>query len=217
MSDENNNPAPDQTAEVETTETESPQVPAGYFSQEQVNAIVAREVARTKRAASKAQPKKETTTSIERMDLSEQIRAAVSNAIGPVTEQLEAMKAETHAAKMANEFMVATEGLSISESDKGMLQTLFQHNREAFDAQVKARKSVDAPPEPRGNGVSAIPAPNPTPSADRLGAPHTWSKDDVARMRADGTLLSNVKKYRDSLPGGGGGLFPAKNPGKKAG
>jgi hypothetical protein len=39
-----------------------------------------------------------------------------------------------------------------------------------------------------------------------------WSADYVARLRADGTFLQELEKYRASMPGGGGGLFRKRIP-----
>lgn len=39
-----------------------------------------------------------------------------------------------------------------------------------------------------------------------------WSLDYINRMRDDGTFKAELEKYRQSLPGGGGGLFRKRIP-----
>lgn len=39
-----------------------------------------------------------------------------------------------------------------------------------------------------------------------------WSADHIRRLQADGNLLKELEKYRNSLPGGGNGIFRKRIP-----
>lgn len=55
-------------------------------------------------------------------------------------------------------------------------------------------------------------APNGDPDTARGSDLMSWSKDDVQRARENGTFLDEVRKFRNSLPGGNpGGLFVKRN------
>lgn len=209
MSDEETAP------EVEpAAETAAPAEPAQVtFTQEQVNAMLTKErniaTRKAKAAAKAAQPiKQEPTTSVEH-DPAKPPEWAAS-----LIQSNAEMRAELTATKNATEFTKATAGVNLSEADMAVATTLFEHNREAFDSMIKNKLAEDQPPAPQGAGVNGLPAPNPQPAADRETNPINWTKDDVAKLKASGEFLPKIKAYRARMPGGGGGLFPAKNPGK---
>lgn len=208
MSDENQTPPQDDPPAPPA----EPQIPEGYLSQDEVNNIVAREVAKERRKAKRAQPKPQEAAASAEHDIAEIVQAAVQAATTPLAERIDSMQQEQAAVKTAAEFKVAIAGLEMNDEDTSMLRTLFEHNRAAFDSAVKARRAADLPPEPKGPGPSNIPAPSPTPAADRLGNPVTWDKDTIARLQADGTFLQRIKEHRARLPGAGGGLFAPKTP-----
>lgn len=126
------------------------------------------------------------------------------------------LRAKVEATENASAFSAATAGVTMSESEQAIAQTLFEHNRPAFDAMVKEKLAVDQPPEAKGPGFNSPGAPAATPRAPDASAPSTWTRDDIASMQANGTFLSNLKKHRQSL-GGGGAFFPAKDPKKGSG
>lgn len=125
------------------------------------------------------------------------------------------MRAEREADKIEAGFLSEMSGVDVSETDRKMLRVVYEHDREAFFAKVKEVRAAHMPPERKGAGVNTPAAPNGAMPGAVSEIPSEWSADVVAAKRAAGTFLSDIAKYRASLPGGGGGLFPAKVPGKK--
>lgn len=204
--------ASEPTAEP-TAEPTEPVAPT--FTQEQVNALLAKErnvATRKAKAAVKAaqQPKQETTTDAgddsKISALAESVQALTGLVQGTIDKQT--------ASESAQAFAQDTAGLQISDTDKAVLKTLREHSPEVYAAKLGEYRAVDQPPQPKGEGLRTPGAPSATPNAPDMSSPTSWTKDDIAVMRKEGTFLTNLKKARNAMPGGGGGLFPAKNPAK---
>lgn len=203
---------PEEQQEAQEQPQAQQQVPDGYLSPDEVKAIVGREVAKAKRSAKRAQPKpQETTIEAEQPDMAALLAEAVATATAPLHEKIDELSAKS----AESEYASAVAGLEISDQRKEELKVMFSASRELFDKAVAAERAKDAPPEPKGPGYNGLGAPNPVPNSERLSQPHTWTRDEINTMKANGTFLANVKKYSQALPGSGGGLFPAKTPGKK--
>lgn len=208
MSEETEAPTPEVTAEP--TPAPVAQATPG-FSQADLDAAAAKARAQGKRQAKKEfeaqlaqQSTPEPTPSTEQTD----------DKYDAVMARLDAMAAQTETAN----FESAVSGLAVSDDERKMLSLAYKSDRELFDRKVAAlRTNPAAPPEPKGPGFSGVGAPNPQPTHERETNPLAWTKDDIAVMQKEGTFLKRLKEYRNTLPGGGGGLFPAKNPMKGAG
>ena len=194
--------------------TETPAAPvesAPTFTQEQVSSIVAKEVAIATRKATKAakavmaQPTNQepTTSTGDIASLTE----TVSNLVGVV----KGMSEKQAAAEISQAFTAEIAGLQLSDTDTKMLQSLRVNAPDVFALKLAEFKSVDQPPPATGPGMTPSPgAPSATPNAPDPENPNTWTKDDIASMKKAGTFKENLKKARNSAPGGRGGLFPAK-------
>lgn len=197
--------------EGEQEQTEEPKQPADrVYTQAQVNSMLAKEAAKAKRRAKRELESKMAETPTKQQ---EPAAPAVENEqLNDLMSKVEQMAAKAEEAESRAAFRDATSGLSLDERGERILSTLFRHDREAFDAEVEARRSADLPPAAKGPGPNIPGAPNGTPPGTISANPAEWNKDDVARMRSDGTFLKKLQEHRASLPGGGGGLFPLKGP-----
>lgn len=140
---------------------------------------------------------------------------AVEDRLSEMMARIEERAAALEAKEIEADYRTAVGGVSVDESRAKYLRWAFEHDREAFDAEVKALRAPDLPPEKKGPGFNSPGAPNGVAPGTISDDPRTWSADVIAQKRKDGTFLNDMNKWRDSLPGGGGGLFPAKTPGKK--
>ncbi len=217
MSDENENESPPTEAPpappAPAPPAPAPSPPPG-FSQEEVNNIVARELAKQERKLKKAlQPQQQETTidigqSPAILALAEQIKEIGGLVKGTVEKAAQSEKEALFAADTA--------GLTLSDAKKKSLMVLQAHP-DLYAAELAELKAKDSPPAPKGPGFNGTGAPNAVPNAADPTNPQSWSADEIASMRANGTFLSNLKAYRTNLPGGSGGLFPLKSPkGKKS-
>ena len=177
------------------------------FSQEQVNALLAKERATATRKA-KQTPKAPT---------KEQPQNVPNDAIAMLTEQVSALTGLVQAStdkqiaqEASNAFIADTASLNISDTDKAVLKTLKEHSPETYQAKLKEYRSVDNPPDPKGPGHITPGAPSAKPAEADMTQPTSWSRDDIDAMHAAGTFKANLKKARAALPGGRGNLFPAK-------
>ena len=119
------------------------------FSQEQVNALLAKERATATRKA-KQTPKAPT---------KEQPQNVPNDAIAMLTEQVSALTGLVQAStdkqiaqEASNAFIADTASLNISDTDKAVLKTLKEHSPETYQAKLKEYRSVDNPPDPKGPG-----------------------------------------------------------------
>lgn len=123
------------------------------------------------------------------------------------------------------EFMEALDELDWkpTRDDKELLRaTMVSQGREAMD-KLASRLKAAAP------STSPAPAPGTPPPAEgptyrSPGAPSgatqdvferdatKWDSNTIARLKSDGTFLSKLEEYRQSLPGGSNGLFRKRIP-----
>jgi len=211
MSEENKKQPEDQepTELVERESEQETQQPAlePTFTQAQFNAAVGKAKAQAKRQAKKefeaqmAQPKsnEENTSSTEQVS---------DPRIDGIADQL----ATLLAAQSANAFASEVAGVQLTAAETTAAQLMYKHNPEGFQAFMAEKRQVDEPPQKKGPGFKGLDAPNPIATVDRQTDPKSWSQEDIAVMRKDGTFLKRINEYRAELPGGAGGLFPAKNP-----
>lgn len=198
---ESNTPETVEESVIETVES---------FTQEQVNAIAAKAAAKAKRQAkrefemSKVQTE-ETTTAVEQQS-PPAWASAMLNKISTLESKIATKERES-------DFAVAIGGVNdIDADEKALLRLSFESDRELFDRKLAKLKSQHMPPGPKGEGFKGIGSPTQVPSADMESDPRAWDADTVARYRKEGTFLKRLEDYKQKLPGGSGGLFPAKNP-----
>lgn len=204
---------------IEAEEINSPQEEAESaeshevtFTQEQVNALLKKERSIAMRKAKQAQPtaqvqQQETTTDIG----DHPMFRAMAEQIGQLTGLVQGTIEKSTKAEQAAKFAADTAGLTLSEAKKQSLIVLQAHP-DLYAAELAELRAVDTPPPAKGPGFTGTGAPNAVPNAPDPSHPQSWSKDEIATMRANGTFLSNIKAYRSSMPGGSGGLFPLKSP-----
>ena len=105
-----------------------------------------------------------------------------------------------------------------TKDDAEILRESFKSGGQAaFDRLASRLKPAPAAaeksPEAKPSGTYASPgAPSGAPADVLERDASKWSRDHVERLKADGTFLQELEKYRASLPGGGGGVFRKRIP-----
>lgn len=212
MSDESNQPDPDEHDDASTTATAAgnEQVDA-KFSQADVDALLAKRLARAERQhqkaldevnakLAKAAPKEKTKTA-----------PAADDRINEVMNELATMKADA-----AFQKALKTTGKQFSEEDEQILRVI--HEKDPDKLPIAAarfaagKREGDAVPNDESKYQS--PGGVNSPAEVNIADATQWSGEYVARLRADGTFREELEKYRNSLPGGSNGLF-RKRPPKK--
>src|SRR6056297_1160289 len=212
MSEEATETTPEEAQETQTAE----QPAAPMFTQEQLNAAAAKSAAKADRKARREERERMASEKTpEPATGTEDGSSQLAQVLEQLQTRLESIEGATKKQQEERSFSEAISGIpEIDEDEREVLKLAFTGNREVFDRRVAAHRAKHSPPEPKGPGFDGIGAPNPIPAAERATNPNEWTADDVARFRADGSFLRRLKDYRSTLPGGGRGLFPAKNPAK---
>ena len=212
MSEENNNP-PDDSPPAEPAVAPAAEP---TFTQEQVNALMAKTKAQARRQAKKE---------FEAMTAPVQTQETPAStgqgdeppAWAKAMMERDARRDAREAARESEQnFAASVAGLEMDADTRETFKTLFENNHDLFSRQVASLRAKDQPPAPTGE-FAGLAAPNPVPNLERATDPLSWTSEDIAVMRKDGTFLKRVQAHANSLPGGGGGLFPAKTPGKGRG
>lgn len=202
MSDDN----PDDKAESpppDAAATAAENQPDRKFSQDDVDKIVTKRLAADRRARAKEQEAKASSPT------KEDDRPTGQTADPGIAE----LKAKL-------EFREALDDLEWkpSKEDRDTLADMF--SAKGLDAMTKlATRLKPAPAEtsksepPTGGGTYRSPgAPSGAPPEVLDRDATRWSKDYIDQQRAAGTFLSELEKYRGSLPGGSNGLFRKRIP-----
>lgn len=203
MSDEpENKPDGDEQATATAAEGASPEKPAKVYTGPEVEAIVRDRLDRQKKALSKpeAQPahKKEPQPTPGSAD--------------ELVVRLAAMEAKAEVSEA-----IAELDWKPAKDDADMLRDAFKTGgRALFDKiaeRIKPTATTEAKPvSDPANKYKSPGAPSGAPPEVLEGDATKWSKDYIDRLRSEGKLLSEVEKWRSSLPGGGGGLFRKRIP-----
>lgn len=93
-----------------------------------------------------------------------------------------------------------------SREDATYLRNAYASGGEAAMNRLSDRLKQDHVQRYRSPGGATASATASAPTVDTRDATK-WSADYVARLRDEGKLLSEVEKFRGTLPGGTGGLF----------
>ena len=126
----------------------------------------------------------------------------------------EALRAAAQAAAQEPADQAPASQPGITRNDLFEQNALAQRKIGKLEAQLEAATAVnpnDLPPARKGPGFTGLDAPNATSDAERRNNPLLWSAEDIAVYRKDGSFLKKTEAWRRSLPGGAGGLFPAKS------
>ena len=173
-----------------------------------MNGIVAREVAKAKRAAKRSakEEKSEAAPSNEGLD---EIRGQLS----ALTELVTGVATKQQEGERNAQFELDTQGLEIDDTDRRTLKVLKAHDPDLYAAKLEALKSVQAPPAAKGDRPYRGPGqggdpPTGTPDPDDM---TSGTKDDIDDMMKIGVFRENLNRARNKMPGGRGGLFPAKH------
>lgn len=203
--DENKGDAPDDATATAAT-GESQESRERTFSQADVDAIVAKRVAKAEKAAERR----------VRGELESQTTQKKEPPPAPGSDDL-AAKFAAMEAKVALTEAIAELDWKPSKDDAELLRDAFKSGGQAaldklagrLKPQTAAETKPMDEPGPRYKSPGA-PSGAPPEVLDRDAT--KWSADYIARMREDGTFFAELEKFRASLPGGGGGLFRKRIP-----
>ncbi len=124
--------------------------------------------------------------------------------------EVERLRAEAANARADASFWRDVGGLPVSDAERDELRTLHQHNQMAYTRRLEQLRAPHQPPPPkRGTFTGTGAAPNPHADPAKK-SPRDWTKDDIKTLREKGEFLNRLNAYRDSLPGGNGGLFQGR-------
>lgn len=202
MADDDTNETADAT-QATSAAGESQEQKERTFSQAELDAIVAKRVAKAEKAAER------------RVRESDQPAQKKENPPASGSEDLAAKLAALEAKAAMAEAMAELDWKP-SKDDAELLRDAFKSGGEAAMQKLAGRlkpqstqevKPVDDPAKYKSPGA---PSGAPPEVLDRDAV--RWSADYVARLRENGTFLSELEKYRGTLPGGGGGLFRKRIP-----
>jgi len=204
--------ADDDTQETQDTQTgtspagESSESKERTFSQAELDAIVAKRVAKAEKSAEKR----------VRQEIEGQPAQKKDPQPASGSEDLAAKLAALEA-KAAWHEAVAELDWKPTKDDAELLRDAFKSGgADAMQKLANRLKPQDAAKEETKVDDSAKykspGAPSGAPS-DVLERDATkWSRDHIERLRSEGSFLKELEKYRGSLPGGGGGVFRKRIP-----
>ena len=180
------------------------------FTQNEVNAFLAKETSKIKRRLRK-QPKQP----IETDQPSADEGSATVQALEKILSRLESLESATATAKKDDSFEAVLAGREIDSDVRNLLyQTFDPANPDA--TAVMIAKLAPAPEAP-AQGYSSPGAPSKSADTMRGLDPMQWSKDDIEVLKREGRFLESLEQWRESLPGGGNGLMATKLRKKKRG
>ena len=198
------------TEEVETSVEATTEPAERTFTQAELNKFLAKETSKLKRKMSREAKEKAVSAPAHTEESNDQ-----NERLDQLLETVESLKArldEQQTSSKVKNLLASYPGLS--DEHAGMVATMYKTDAaQATKLAELFSKSSESAPEPSGPGFKSPGAPAPTPEIDRALDPRSWTKDDISRMRSDGSFKANLEKYRNSLPGGGGGLF--RKPSKR--
>ena len=210
MSEETTNQTAEPAVEpVETPTTES-------FSQEQVNEMVQKRLARDRKKheaeMAELQAKLEKATAKPKSKPQQKpagVPDEVIETMSALKAEVESLKSERTQESVDRAFKEYMDAKGVDADMRPLLRGSFDPaSPEKLDPLVaKLTKTETAPaPEPTFNSPGA---PNAN-SVATVTNPAQWTKDDVARFRAAGTLRENFEKYFSNMSGGNPHPFPAR-------
>lgn len=180
------------------------------FTQSELDKILAKERAkearRVRREARSSQPDTQNQTdNSDHTDVLGEMKSrldALTEANAAITKQLKQQEAQAFLSRFAG----------LSKEDAETVRSIHEIDPEKAELVAKRLAQSEPTPGPTGKGFVSPGAPSPNQPSPETIPISQWSKDDIERMRADGTLLQTAEKWRNQQPGGGGGLFRKKAP-----
>lgn len=199
---------------AERVESEPQQPGEKVFTQSEVEALLAKEAAKAKRRVKRELESK--MTEAPKNNQEPTTDAGESPVVQELREKLERLEAETQARNLESDFLRMAAGADLDDVETDMVRTMIEVGKvEQAKAYLDRKRAADQPPQRKGPGPNTPAAPNGAAPGTVSDNPMDWPADVIAQKRANGTFLGSLNDYRSKLPGGGGGLFPAKTPGKK--
>jgi hypothetical protein len=198
--DEKTETAEDATATAATGEGQESR--ERTFTQAELDAIVAKRVAKAEKAAERRlrEPESKPTQTKEPPS-------------APGSDDLAAKLAALEAKAAMAEAMAELDWKP-SKEDAELLRDAFKSGGESAMQKLAGRlkpQVATKPNEPSGTYKSPG-APSGAPPEVLDNDATKWSRDYVDRLQSDGKLLAELERYRGTLPGGGGGLFRKRIP-----
>lgn len=193
---------PEETSAPESSP--EPQLKPGQvvMTQEEINSIVAREVAKATRKT-KRELKAQMAEDKNQPESNPELSADV---LTPLMEKLEALESKLSQQESEKDFEAAVAGVQMTDQQRQIAKAL--HGKSEFSVFLEGIKGGQPPP-PKGETPYNSPGgPSPQPGVDRGDPPWKWSGEDVAALKRDGKLLEKLKEWRKAQ--GGNRLFPAK-------
>ncbi len=131
-------------------------------------------------------------------------------------KRLERLEQELAAERRERGFAEKTAGLQLDAKQRALLRNAWDpENPEKFDEFVTVFGIGKAPAPARTQSESNYRDPGGAagpPDGELENDATRWDRDQIARWQADGTFKDRLEKFRNSLPGGGAGLFRKKIP-----
>jgi len=200
-------PTTDSTAEI-TPEAHDEMSHNGavekVFTQEEVNALLARESSKLRRKL-----KKQTRNVQEEVPESNNALDMVSSSLDKIVSRLEKLETmETESGKQ-RAFDNLVGDRKIDDDLKSVLYATFDPSD--TEKTISVLDKVSSPNSvPQENRYRSPGAPTTTTDQRDNPNPMAWSKDDINVLVKEGRFLDSVEKWRETLPGGGSNLFSRK-------
>jgi hypothetical protein len=224
------------TETTETTSTETSTAPRGEtegskaFTQEQVDELIAKRVAKVERKyekrlseiESKGEPKpKDPPKPAPKQEA--QTQTQPDGRVDDIAASVEQLKADLAKrdgdAKFAEAINEA--GLSLDKKQREIARRLFDpedvegsmDNLKALGiGAAKPEPATETKEEPKAATYTSPGGANGPPVETFENNPTKWDRDYIDRLQQEGTFMEKLTAWRDSLPGGGQGIFRKRIP-----
>ena len=203
------------TEQAETTDStadtiaEAPSAVERTFSQEEVNALLAKESSKLKRKLRKqqGQPQSDNTPKPEQNATME----ALDKILGRL-ERLETVNVEQSREQSFNALIGSKE---VDNDVRALLFAGYDPENPTATSSMIERFATPQDSLPTPTGYQSPGAPAQSKEMVRGINPMQWTKDDVQVMRQEGRFIQELEKWRSTLPGGGGNLFANRSNKRK--
>ncbi len=195
--------------------TAEAKVETGSFSAEQVTELIKKAKAQAGRSAER-RVRAEMSTKTETQP-PEQATQPPNDQLTDLMSKVESLGEKLLQSENDRSFAERIQGLAVTDKQRNVLRNAYSADDSSqFDSLVDAfgitagdatqPETEAAPTYQSPGGVSAPPVELTERDATR------WTRDHIDRMKENGTFLSRLEQYRDSLPGGGNGVFRRRIP-----
>ena len=209
----------EETTTVEQTETtdstadttaEAPSAVERTFTQEEVNALLAKESSKLKRKLKKQQQERPQT-----QQSPPQEQNATMEALNKILGRLEALETVNVEQSKQQSFDALLGGREVDADVKALIFASYDPSNPTAASSMIDRFAAPQDSLPAPTGYQSPGAPAQSKEMVRGINPMQWSKDDVQVMRQEGRFIQELEKWRSTLPGGGGNLFANRNQKRK--